>query len=235
VKKSLFASWQANFWAGLAIVLPAVISLAVLRWLFGTVANITDTLLIFLPTKLTHHDAGNGPMYWYWSLVALVLAIFLIGTVGLLARNYFGRKIIEWVDSALLRIPLLNKIYGATKQVNDAFSSGSKTAFRTVVLVEFPHAGVYSIGFITSDQQEEVEAKTGQKVVCVFVPATPNPTSGFLLMVPEAKVIRLEMSVPDAIKYIISLGAILPGYFPPSQDSKGVRGGALLPPGVVVR
>ena len=235
MKKSLFARWQANFWAGLAIVLPAVISIAVLRWLFGTVANITDTLLIFLPTKLTHHDAGNGPMYWYWSLVALVLAIFLIGTVGLLARNYFGRKIIEWVDSALLHIPLLNKIYGATKQVNDAFSATNKTAFRTVVLVEFPHAGVHSIGFITSDQQEEVEAKTGQKVVCVFVPATPNPTSGFLLMVPEDKVIRLDMSVPDAIKYVISLGAILPGYFPPSQDSKGVRGGALLPPGVVVR
>jgi uncharacterized membrane protein len=235
VKKSLFASWQANFWAGLAIVLPAVISLAVLRWLFGTVANITDTLLIFLPTKLTHHDAGNGPMYWYWSLVALVLAVFLIGTVGLLARNYFGRKIIEWVDSALLRIPLLNKIYGATKQVNDAFSSGNKTAFRTVVLMEFPHPGVYSIGFITSDQQEEVEAKTGQKVVCVFVPATPNPTSGFLLMVPEGKVIKLEMSVPDAIKYIISLGSILPGYNPPSQDSKGGQGGVRLPPGVGVR
>ena len=235
MKKSLFASWQANFWAGLAIVLPAVISLAVLRWLFGTVANITDTLLIFLPTKLTHHDAGNGPMYWYWSLVALVLAVFLIGTVGLLARNYFGRKIIEWVDSALLRIPLLNKIYGATKQVNDAFSSGNKTAFRTVVLMEFPHPGVYSIGFITSDQQEEVEAKTGQKVVCVFVSATPNPTSGFLLMVPEGKVIKLEMSVPDAIKYIISLGAILPGYNPPSQDSKGGQGGVRLPPGVGVR
>jgi len=231
VKKSLFARWQANFWAGLAIVLPAVISIAVLRWLFGTVANITDTLLIFLPTKLTHHDAGNGPMYWYWSLVALVLAIFLIGTVGLLARNYFGRKIIEWVDSALLHIPLLNKIYGATKQVNDAFSATNKTAFRTVVLVEFPHAGVYSIGFITSDQQEEVEAKTGQKVVCVFVPATPNPTSGFLLMVPEDKVIRLDMSVPDAIKYVISLGAILPGNIPSGQDSRIARGGLPLLPG----
>ena len=235
MKKSLFARWQANFWAGLAIVLPAVISIAVLRWLFGTVANITDTLLIFLPTKLTHHDAGNGPMYWYWSLVALVLAIFLIGTVGLLARNYFGRKIIEWVDSALLHIPLLNKIYGATKQVNDAFSATNKTAFRTVVLVEFPHAGVHSIGFITSDQQEEVEAKTGQKVVCVFVPATPNPTSGFLLMVPEHKVIRLEMSVPDAIKYIISLGAILPDYTPharwplssPTAEADRLRGVAL--------
>jgi uncharacterized membrane protein len=223
VKKSIFARWQANFWAGLAIVLPAVISLAVLQWLFGTVANITDTLLIFLPTRLTHHDNGNGPMYWYWSLVALVLAIFLIGTVGLLARNYFGRKIIEWVDSALLRIPLLNKIYGATKQVNDAFSSTNKTAFRTVVLVEFPHPGMHSIGFITSDQQEAVQAKTGQKVVCVFVPATPNPTSGFLLMVPQEKVIKLDMSVPDAIKYVISLGAILPGYGPvPGVEAKAL-------------
>jgi uncharacterized membrane protein len=217
VKKSLFARWQANFWAGLVIILPGVISLAVLRWLFGTIANITDTLLIFLPTKLTHSDQGNGTMYWYWSLVALLLAIFLIGTIGLLARNYFGRKMIEWVDSALLRIPLLNKIYSATKQVNDAFSTANKSAFRTVALVEFPHPGVYSIGFITSDQQEEVQAKTGIKVFCVFVPATPNPTSGFLLMVPEAKVIKLEMSVPDAIKYIISLGAILPDYTPPAR------------------
>jgi len=210
VTKSILARWQANFWAGLAIVLPGVISLAVLRWLFGTVANITDTLLIFLPPGLTHRDQGNGPMYWYWSLVALVLAIFIIGTVGLLARNYFGQKIIEWVDSALMRIPLLNKIYSATKQVNDAFSSTNKTAFRTVVLVEFPHAGVYSIGFITSNQQEEVQAKTNRRVVCVFVPATPNPTSGFLLMVPEEKAIKLDMSVPEAIKYVISLGAILP-------------------------
>ena len=196
--KSFLARWQANFWAGLAIVLPGGHFAGGAGWLFGTVANITDTLLIFLPARLTHHDQGNGPMYWYWSLVALLLAVFLIGTVGLLARNYFGKQIIEWVDSTLLRIPLLNKIYGATKQVNDAFSSTNKTAFRTVVLVEFPHAGVYSIGFITSDQQEEVRAKTGQKVVCVFVPATPNPTSGFLLMVPEEKVIKLDMSVADA-------------------------------------
>ena len=233
MKKSLFARWQANFWAGLAIVLPGVISLAVLRWMFGTVANITDTLLIFLPTKLTHHDPGNGPMYWYWSLVALILAIFLIGTVGLLARNYFGRKIIEWVDSALMRIPLLNKIYSATKQVNDAFSTTNKTAFRTVVLVEFPHPGVYSIGFITSDQQAEVHVKTGQKVVCVFVPATPNPTSGFLLMVPESKVIKLEKSVPDAIKYIISLGAILPDHTPFARRTvNGLAAEAGMLPGV---
>lgn len=225
MKKSLFARWQANFWAGLVIVLPGFISLAVLRWLFLTFANITDTLLFFLPASLTHHNQGDGPMYWYWSAAALLLAVFLIGIVGLLARNYFGRKIIEWVDSALMRIPLLNKIYSATKQVNEAFSSSNKSAFRTVALVEFPHPGTYSIGFITSEQQQEVQDKTGLKVVCVFVPATPNPTSGFLLMVPEEKVIKLEMSVADGIKYVISLGAIMPGYTPAlNPKARGLRG-----------
>lgn len=214
MKNDLFARWQANFWAGLAIVLPAVISVAVLAWLFGTVANITDSLFIFLPRKLTHHDQGNGPMYWYWSVIALLLAVFLIGAVGLLARNYFGKRLIEWVDSALLRVPLLNKIYGATKQVNDAFSSTNKTAFRTVVLVEFPREGVYSMGFITSEQQDEVQIKTGQKLVCVFIPTTPNPTSGFLVLTPENQVTKLEMSVADGIKYIISLGSIIPEYKP---------------------
>jgi uncharacterized membrane protein len=210
VKNSLWARWQANFWAGLAIVLPGVISIAVLIWLFGTVANITDTLLIFLPRHLTHHDGGAGPLYWYWSLVALALAVFLIGIVGLLARNYLGERIIKWVDTALLRVPLLNKIYGATKQINEAFSSSNKNAFRTVVLVEFPRPGVYSLGFITSEQHAEVQAKTQQNMVCVFVPTTPNPTGGFLLLVPEDKLTKLEMSVADGIKYIISLGSILP-------------------------
>jgi len=214
VNNSLFARWQANFWAGLAIVLPAVIYVALVIWLFGTVANITDTLLIFLPRGWTHVDQGIGPMHWYWSLVALLLAMFLIGVVGLLARNYFGKRIITWVDSALLRVPLLNKIYGATKQVNDAFSATNKTAFRTVVLVEYPRPGVHAIGFITSEPNPELQARTAEKVVCVFIPTTPNPTGGFLLLFPEDKVIKLDMSVTDGIKYVISLGSILPDYNP---------------------
>jgi uncharacterized membrane protein len=159
---------------------------------------------------VTHPDQGNGPVYWYWSLVALALAVFLTGVVGLLARNYFGKRIIEWVDSALLRIPLLNKIYSATKQVNDAFSSNNKTAFRRVVLAEFPHPGAWSVGFVTSEPPEEMLAQMKERMLCVFVPTTPNPTGGFLLLVPEQKVIKLEMSVADGIKYIISLGSILP-------------------------
>jgi uncharacterized membrane protein len=213
VKDGLLARWQANFWAGLAIVLPGIISVAVVIWLYRNVANLTDTLLIFLPRKLTHQDQGNGPMFWYWSFFALLFAVFLIGCVGLGARNYFGKRMIEWVETALLRVPFLNKIYSATKQVNEAFS-GNKTAFRTVVLVEFPHSGAYSIGFLTTGPHSEVLAKTGEKLLCVFVPTTPNPTAGFLLMVPEEKVTRLEMSVADGIKYIVSLGSILPESIP---------------------
>jgi uncharacterized membrane protein len=208
VKNSLLARWQANFWAGLAIVLPGVISIAVLLWLFKNVAAITDTLLIFLPKKLTYN--GQGQLYWYWSLVALALAVFLIGVIGLLARNYFGKRIIEWVDSGLLRVPLLNKVYGTMKQVNDAFSTGNRSSFRTVVLVEYPRTGVYSIGFITAEQHGELQSRLPEKVVAVFVPTTPNPTGGFLLLLPEDQVIKLEMSVADGIKYVISLGSIVP-------------------------
>jgi uncharacterized membrane protein len=226
VKKSLFASWQANFWAGLAIVLPGVISVAVLIWLFKNVANITDTLLIFLPHALTHQDHGNGPMYWYWSLVALAVAVFAIGAVGVLARNYFGKRMIEWVDGTLLRVPLLNKIYGTMKQVNDAFSTGNKSSFRTVVMVEFPRPGIYSLGFITTEQHGEIRLKTGDKIVCVFIPLTPNPTSGFLVLMPEDQVMKLEMSVADGIKYIISLGSIIPGYTPaPRPPGPGTPAG----------
>ena len=210
MNKDFLARWQANFWAGLAIVLPGVISIAVLIWLFGTVANITDTLLIFLPRKITHHNDGQGNMYWYWSLVALVVAVVMIGFAGFLARYYVGRRMIAWLDATLLRVPLLNKVYGTIKQVNEAFTSGKKSSFKTVVLIEFPHSGTHSIGFLTGEPHDEFQLKTTQRQVCVFVPATPNPTSGFLMLVPENKVTRLDMSVAEGIKYIISLGAIGP-------------------------
>ncbi len=214
MKKDHFVRWRANFLAGLAIVLPAVISVWVIFWLFFTISSVTDTLLIFIPKKFTHEDAGGvhggGPMYWYWSAVALFFAVLLTAVVGLLARNYLGKQLIGWVDGRLLRVPLLNKIYGATKQVNDAFTSGSKTSFKTVVMVEFPHPGTYSVGFFTGEVHEEMMKKIHKKLVCVFIPTTPNPTSGFLVLVPEEEVTRLDMSVTEGIKFIISLGSISP-------------------------
>ena len=212
-QKSLFARWRSNFLTGLVLVLPAVISLAVIKWLFGTISSITDLLLFFLPKTVTHEDAGTGPIHWYWSLSALLLAVLLITIIGRLARNYFGRKMIEWLEAVMMRIPLFNKIYAAIKQVNEAFA-GNKHSFKTVVLVEFPSKGMYSIGFITSEQHDEVQAKIKEKVICVFVPTTPNPTSGFLILVPEEKVTKLDMSVADGIKYIVSLGSISPEHLP---------------------
>ena len=213
-KKGLLARWRANFFDGMASVLSAVISIAVVVWLFGTVANITDTLLFFMPVEWTHKSGGAGPMHWYWSLVALLLAVLLISLVGSLARYYFGKKLIELVDLALLRVPLLNKIYGTIKQVNAAFSSSSKSSFKQVVLVEFPRAGQYSIGFVTGEQTQEVQVRTREKVVSVFVPTTPNPTSGFLVLVPEKEITKLDMTVADGIKFIISLGSIAPEFVP---------------------
>ncbi len=217
--RSLFVRWRSSFLTGLAVTLPALLTLAAVKWLIGTISSVTDVLLFFLPKSLTHESLvyprdGMGPMYWYWSLVALLLAVALISAVGVLARYYIGKKIIDWTDRVLMRVPFLNKIYGAIKQVNDAFS-GNKHSFKTVVLVEFPREGIYSIGFLTSEQRDEVQQKTREKVVCVFVPTTPNPTSGFLILVPEDKVTKLDMSVAEGIKYIVSLGSLSPEYTPP--------------------
>ena len=209
-QKSFLARWRANFVTGLFIVLPGVISISVLVWLFFTLFNITDTLLIFIPKSITHRNNGDGTMYWYWSLVALMVAVLLISAAGGLARNYFGKKMIEWVDRTMMHVPFLNKIYAATKQVNEAFTTSKKGSFKTVVLVEFPREGMHSIGFLTNEQHNEVQQKARGKAVCVFVQTTPNPTSGFLILVPEEKVIKLDMSVAEGIKYVVSLGSIFP-------------------------
>ena len=218
MRKTFFARWRSSFFTGLAVTLPAIVSIAAVVWLFRTASNFTDTLLFFLKFFLTkkeiYENGDSGNMFWYWSLLAFVLAVVLITLVGLLARYYIGKRLIEWLDVAMMNVPILNKFYGAIKQVNEAFS-GNKNSFKTVVLVEFPGPGSYSVGFITNEAQGEVQKKSGQNLVSVFIPTTPNPTSGFMVLVPEQKITKLEMSVADGIKYIVSLGSIAPEQLPP--------------------
>lgn len=218
MRKTIFARWRGSFFTGLAVTLPAIVSIAAVMWLFKTVSNLTDLLLFFVPQSITHADGGKGAMYWYWSLLALVVAAILISAIGVLARYYIGKRLIEWLDMAMMNVPLFNKFYGAIKQVNEAFA-GNKNSFKTVVLVEFPREGMHSVGFITSEQHAEVQQKTKEKVICVFIPTTPNPTSGFLVLVPEAKVTKLDMSVAEGIKYIVSLGSISPEL--PAMEKRG--------------
>ena len=213
MRKTFFSRWRASFFTGLAVTLPALLTLAAVKWIFGTISSFTDALLFFLPYWLkpeyVFENGHSGPMLWYWSLLALTLAVLLISGVGLLARYYIGIRIIEWLDTAIMHVPLLNKFYGAIKQLNDAFS-GNKNSFKTVVLVEFPREGIFSVGFLTSEDNAEANLKTGEKLVSVFIPTTPNPTSGFLVLVPANKVTPLDMSVAEGVKYIVSLGAITP-------------------------
>jgi uncharacterized membrane protein len=212
VKKSLLTRWRGSFLTGLAVVLPAIVTIAVIKWLFGTIATFTDSLLVFLPERWTHH---GGRMFWYWSVAAFVLAIGLVTLVGLLARYYIGRRIIALFDAAMLRLPLLNKIYATLKQLNEAFTSGKKTPFKAVVQIEFPGAGSYAVGFTTTDQNKMLAAQSNERLVSVFVPTTPFLTSGFLILVPENKVMQLNMTVTDGIKFILSLGSIAPEHVPP--------------------
>ena len=203
---------RSDFVTGLAIVMPAVISVAVVIWLFTNVANLTDDLLFFLPKNWTHEvrpDGRIGPTLWYWSGAAFLLPIILICLVGRYGKYYLGRKAIELTDHTLMRIPLLNKIYGTVKQVNESFSS-NKSSFKQVVLVSFPHPGARSIGFVTGEQN----GLGAERLISVFVPTTPNPTSGFLLLVPEGEIVKLDISVAEGIKFVISLGALAPALKP---------------------
>src|SRR5207244_107554 len=188
--------------------LPTIASVLVLLWVFSSIANITDALLFFLPSRLTHSDGGQGKMFWYWSLAAIILAVLLISIAGRLTRYYIGKKIIQLLDQGLLRVPLLNKIYVTIKQVNEAFTS-NKSSFKQVVLVEFPSPGQRAVGFVTGEQDEAFH-QGPESTISVFIPTTPNPTSGFLILVPASDVKKLNMSVAEGIKFIVSLGAIPP-------------------------
>ena len=190
------------------MVLPGVITLAVVKWFFGTITKFTDFLLFFVPTSWTHDNNGDGSIYWYWSLLAAVLAVGIVSFIGGMTRYYMGKRIIAWADATMLRVPVLNKIYGTIKQVDEAFSSGKKSSFQTVALIEYPREGIYSVGFITSEQPDEIETRIHQRCFRVFIPTTPIPTGGFLVVVPVEKVIKLDMSVADGFKYIISIGAL---------------------------
>ena len=209
------ANGRTDFLAGLAVVLPVAVSIAVVIWLFGAVSNLTDNLLLLVPQDWIRN--GAEPLHLFWRVLALVVAIVLIGVVGRLGRYYFGQKLIQGVDVVLMRVPLLNKMYLALKQIHEAFTSSKAASFKQVVLVEFPRPGLYSIGFITGAQNDEVRAKTQKRLLGVFVP-TPPMTSGSIVLVPEADVVKLEMSVADGIKFIMSLGSVTPACVSRNRD-----------------
>ena len=143
-----------------------------------------------------------------------VLALLVLVATGIFVANLIGRRMVNFYESLLARIPLVRTIYGAVKRFAELVLSDSSDSFKKVLLVEYPRKGLYSLCFQTSEHPPEVESRTGEKVVTVFLPTTPNPTSGVMLFVPAKDVVELDMPVDEALKMVISLGVVVPEWHP---------------------
>ena len=190
--------------AGLLVWVPLGVTLFVLNLFVG----IMDQTLLLLPPDyrpeniLGFHIPGLG----------IVLTVVVLIVTGVLAANLLGRRLVHFSESLLNRIPLVRTVYSAAKNFAEVLFTDTNQAFKKVLLIEYPRKGVYSLCFQTSTDLEEIQARTREDVICVFVPTTPNPTSGFILMVPLRDVIELEMDVESALKMVVSLGVVVPSW-----------------------
>jgi uncharacterized membrane protein len=204
--------------AGLLVWVPLGVTVLVIKLL----VDIMDQTLLLIPeayrpeTLLGVHIPGLG----------VLLSVVVVLATGIVVANLFGRQLVHLWERLLARIPLVRSIYAAVKQVVETvFSSGQ--SFRKVLLVEYPRKGTWTLAFQTAVDVGEAQAKTGRDVISVYVPTTPNPTSGFFLMVPREDVVELDMSVDDGLKMLISMGVVVPRWQPP--QSVPVNGGTSTP------
>lgn len=196
--------------AGILAWLPLAVTIAVLVWLLGAIDGLFSAVLngaqAVLPATQT---AWLESLRHVPGLSVVVLAALLVIT-GVLVTNIFGQWLLRGWDTLLQRIPIVKSIYSSVKQVSDTLFSSKGNAFREAVLVQYPRSGAWTIAFVTGRPGGEVAAKLPADLLSVYVPTTPNPTSGFFLMVPRAEVIELAMSVDQALKYVISMGVVVP-------------------------
>lgn len=188
------------FATGLLILVPIAITAAVLHWVFSTLDQ--PFIILLLPEQWRTQYAFRG--------LSAILTLAIIFLTGLLAHNIFGRYVVRMWDRLLARIPVVNSIYSSVKQVSDTLLSPNGNAFRQVVLIPYPHTNSRTIAFLTGAPSGEIASHLDGDYVSVYVPTTPNPTSGFFLMLPKADVVELNMSVDKALKYIISMGVVAP-------------------------
>lgn len=188
--------------AGLLVWVPLGVTLFILNLLVGIMDR---TLLLLPPAYRPENLLGfNIPG------LGIVLTMVVLIITGFLAANFVGRRLVHFWESVLQRIPLVRSIYSAAKNFTEVLFADSNQSFKKVLLIEYPRKGVYSLCFQTSTDLEEIQARTSDDLICVFVPTTPNPTSGFILMVPKNDVIELDMAVEAALKMVVSLGVVVP-------------------------
>jgi len=187
--------------AGILVWLPILAVIWVIRFL----VQLMDQTLLLLPQAYRPEALFGFALPGLGALLAFVIVL----VTGLLVTNLLGRQLVEYWEELLQRIPLVRSIYSSVKGLAESVFS-QDSAFRKVVLIPYPRAGVWSIGFLTAENLGEINAKTDVLCVCVFIPTTPNPTSGFIVFVPRAEVIELSMNVDAAMKMIVTLGVVAP-------------------------
>jgi uncharacterized membrane protein len=187
---------------GLFILIPIFVTIYIATGMINFIDSIVDILpKKFSPdTYLPFHIPGLGIIY------TLILALI----TGLLVRNYIGKKALSYWEMIVAKIPLVRVLYSALRQVSEAIFVKGDTQFKKVALIEYPRRGIYSLGFITGRVSHKLSANTHPQMIGVFVPTTPNPTSGFYLIVPEEDIINVDVSVEDAFKLILSGGMVHP-------------------------
>ena len=198
-----FVLARKSFFTGIVLVLP----LAVTLWVLFTGIK----LLVGLTApgvKLVFERLGTRPPPGFVEALSLLLTALTLTLLGLLVRSYIGRQVWRAFEVLLLKIPLANPVYSATKKLLDALQR--QKGFQRVVLVEFPRKGSWTVGFVTGECEGELPERTGGAIYNVFVPTTPNPTSGYLLMVPGGELTELDMSVEDALTLVMSGGVVSP-------------------------
>ena len=190
------------FVAGLLVWIPLGITL----WVLTLLVDAMDQSLLLLPARY-RSEALFG---FHVPGLGIILTVAIVLATGALAANFFGRKLLRMGDRMLSRIPIVRSIYGGVKQISDTLFSPEGKAFRRAVLVRYPHAGTWTVALVTGTPEHEVAELLGREQISVFIPTTPNITSGFFLVVPRADTLPLEMTVDDALKYIISMGVAEP-------------------------
>jgi uncharacterized membrane protein len=190
------------FITGLLIWVPLVIT----GWVLSLIVNTLDQSLHLLPEVLHPRNLFGFSIPGVGALLTLAMILF----TGLLAANFIGQKLVGWWDKLLSRIPVVNSVYKAVKQVSDTLFAPNGNAFRKALLVQYPRQGAWTIAFLTGRPGGDIKNHLDGDYVSVYVPTTPNPTSGFFLMMPKQDVIELEMTVDEALKYIISMGVVAP-------------------------
>lgn len=188
--------------AGILVWLPIGVTVFLLRILVGML----DRSLLLIPEQY-QPEAIIG---FAIPGLGLVLTFLILLVTGVLAANIVGRSMVGMWESMLERIPVVRSVYSAAKNFTEIVFSDSSQSFKKVLLIEYPRKGLYSLAFQTSSKLGEVQGRTGEEVICVFVPTTPNPTSGLILVVPRKDVIELDMDIDEALKMIISLGVVVP-------------------------